>query len=173
MPERRVSYSSQVLPAAIVSRRSLPVPCRRQDAPPAEPPSHDRAMMHIGHPGCVAKAKNVSIYPETITHQSNFQPSDRVMKGRDIFCLCLFVRNLLGSHNLNPPQRTIATRGLREQAQVQRLGFFRGNASSGNNLRAAFTRLRLSGVVARDIHRWPPAAHPRRFWPEVSVVSPR
>ena len=80
------------------------------------------------------------------------------MKARDKKCLCLDVRNLLGSHNLKIPERTNAPRGLTDKAQASRLGFFRRIASSRNGLRSRPTRLPLSARVAQtstDGCPWP------------------
>jgi len=63
-------------------------------------------------------------------------------------------RSEFASRNLNPPMRKHAPRGLRDQAQVQRLGFFRGNARTRNGLRIGVSLSPMSLRVARDTRRW-------------------
>ena len=91
---------------------------------------------------------------------------------RVITALFSTVRTEFGPRNLNPPERTKAPRGLRDQADANHVGFFRGKASSGKELRSGRSRLCLSAAVARDTHVRASPATFGRILAKLSLVSP-
>jgi hypothetical protein len=76
-----------------------------------------------------------------------------------------------GPRNLFSPKRNPPTRGLTDQAQVQRLSFFRGNARSRKGVRWGVSprqRLAVSRATSEIGRRVPDLAVKP---PEISVVS--
>ena len=93
------------------------------------------------------------------------------MKARDKKCLCLDVRNLLGSHNLKIPRANKRDPGVNRQSSGPQPGLFSSDRQFPQGLRSGRSRLALSARVARDIDRRPPVATFTRPRPKVSGVS--
>ena len=83
--------------------------------------------------------------------------SHRLRSGNElrvITALFATVRTEFGPRNSDPPKAKTCYPRLREQADVSRVGFFRGNARNRNGLRVGVSRLAMSLCVARDILGW-------------------